>query len=352
MPLCSAPVISHAHEGTTASAFTRVNVAAARRLGLSPDGYVHLLGLAPEHLDGDGYRTPSATNIRIWESATVHAPWTEVAQLVTEESVLGALGVWDYLITSAPTPLDGLRDAAAYLAALGDAGTETLRITEDGADITISHFNEADLTYDAARAIRAYMLGLLQRRLGDAMRSRLVPVRVALAAQAPRRHDALTELYGTEAIDFEVPVSSITFRAAELKAPNPHAQPGLSAVLRRHAEQSLAAAIPLHGWLDHFRSVLAAGHAEGSTQTLASVARRMALSSRTLQRRLDEHGTTWSGEVENLRRASVTRLLQNTDLSVEAVAALSGYADARVLRRAVRRWYGQTPGSLRRAVVP
>ncbi|MFE2163700.1 hypothetical protein ACFXB3_01240 [Streptomyces sp. NPDC059447] len=30
-----------------------------------------------------------------------------------EQSGLGALGVWDYLITSTPTPLEGIRDASA-----------------------------------------------------------------------------------------------------------------------------------------------------------------------------------------------------------------------------------------------
>ncbi|MER7707665.1 helix-turn-helix domain-containing protein [Kitasatospora sp. NPDC097605] len=42
-------------------------------------------------------------------------------------------------------------------------------------------------------------------------------------------------------------------------------------------------------------------------------------------------------------------MLRTTDLTVDAIAARSGYADARALRRAVRRWYGDTPDALRRA---
>ncbi|MFE2163699.1 hypothetical protein ACFXB3_01235 [Streptomyces sp. NPDC059447] len=56
---------------------------------------------------------------------------------------------------------------------------------------------------------------------------------MTLAAKAPRRHEALVQLYGTRRIDFEAPDSSITFLARDLKAPAPHAQPGLSAVRRR-----------------------------------------------------------------------------------------------------------------------
>ncbi|MFJ5551177.1 AraC family transcriptional regulator ligand-binding domain-containing protein [Streptomyces sp. NPDC093225] len=325
-----------------------MNVNAARQLGVPTHGYAHLLGAAPEHLDDELCRIPAATAIRIAELATVHARWTDLAVVLAEQSSIGALGVWDYLITSAPTPLEGIRDAAAYFATVADSATDTIQITEDGEQVTISHVNQGDLTHEAACAVRAYALGLYIRRLGEAARRQLVPVHVTLAAKAPRRHDALTKLYGTRRLDFEAADTSITFLARDLKAPAPHAQPGLSAVLRRHAEQTLAAAVPLRNWLDLFRTALASAHDE-ATPTLATVARRMAISARTLQRRLDEHGTTWSHETETVRRAHVTRLLHHTDLSIDAIATRSGYADARALRRAVHRWYGTTPGTLRRS---
>ncbi|MFG2296093.1 AraC family transcriptional regulator ligand-binding domain-containing protein [Streptomyces sp. NPDC048603] len=341
-------MVSHAHQGTTSSALTRMNVNAARLLGVPADGYAHLLGLAPEHLDDDLCRAPVATSIRIVELAAVHASWPEVALLLAQQAGMGSLGVWDYLFTAAPTPLEGIRDAATYLAAIADTSTDSVRITEDGGHVTISHINRADLTHEGACAVLACALAVYQRRLSEAAQRRLVPLRVSLAAGAPRRHDALTRLYGTRAIDFEAPVSSITFLAADLTAPAPRAQPGLSAVLRRHAEQTLASSIALHNWLDLFRTALASVHDE-TTPALPAVARRMNLSTRTLQRRLDDHGTTWSHELEAVRRAHVTRLLRGTDLGIEAIAARSGYADARALRRAVQRWYGTTPAGLRRA---
>ncbi|MFG3055304.1 helix-turn-helix domain-containing protein [Kitasatospora sp. NPDC048239] len=344
-------MIPPAHEGTTSSALTRLNVNAARLLGVPAKGYAHLLGLAPEHLNDDLCRAPTTTSIRIAELMTAHTAWPEVALLMTQQSGIGSLGVWDYLITCAPSPLEGIRDAATYLATVLDVGTGSIEVIEHGRHVSVSHDNGADLTFEAACAVRACALGLFQSRLGHAARRHLVPVHVALATEVPRSHDALIELYGTRAIDFEAPVSSITFRAADLKAPSPLSQPGLSAVLRRHAEQTLATSIPLRGWLDLFRAALASAH-ETAPPTLSAVAQRMSLSTRTLQRRLEEHGTTWSGEVEDIRRAHVTGLLHDTDLSINAVAARTGYADARALRRAVQRWYGQTPATLRRTAQP
>ncbi|MFD6225600.1 helix-turn-helix domain-containing protein [Streptomyces sp. NPDC060232] len=341
-------MVSHAHQGTTSSALTRLNVNAARALDIPPTGYAHLLGTAPEHLNDDLCRPPVVTSVRIAELATVHAPWTEVSLLLAQQAPVGSLGVWDYLITSAPTPLEGIRDAGVYLGTVLDTSTDDLRITEDGDLVTLSHLNQGDLAHEAACAVLACALGLYLRRLSEAAQRRLVPLHVALAAEAPRRHDALIELYGTRSIEFEAPVSSLTFRTADLTAAAPHAQPGLSAVLRRHADQTLAAAVPLRDWLDLFRGVLASVQDEAAP-ALATVARRMAVSPRTLQRRLDEHGTTWSAEVETVRRDHISRLLYTTGLSIEAIAARSGYADARALRRAVQRWYGMTPAALRRA---
>ncbi|MFJ3928200.1 helix-turn-helix domain-containing protein [Streptomyces sp. NPDC090022] len=336
------------HRGTNSAALTRLSVNAARMLGVPASGYAQLLGVAPEHLDDDRYRAPAATTNRIAELTTGHAHWSELALVLAQQPGLGTLGVWDYLITSARTPLEGIRDAAAYLATVVDPATDTLHIAEDGGQVTVTHHNRADVAHEAANAIRAGALGIYQRRLSDAAQRHLVPVRVTLTARAPRRLGSLTELYGTRAIAFEAPASSVTFLAADLRAPAPRAQPGLSAVLRSHAEQSLAAAIPLHNWLDLFRTALASVH-DGAAPTLPAVAQRMNLSTRTLQRRLDEHATTWSHEVETVRRAHVTRLLRTTDLGIDAIAARSGYADARALRRAVQRWYGTTPHALRQA---
>ncbi|MEU2655174.1 helix-turn-helix domain-containing protein [Streptomyces sp. NPDC007325] len=337
---------SHSHPGTTSSALTRLSVEVIRMTGADPNGYAHLPGLAPEHLHGNTYRTPAVTTGRLADLTTVHVPWTDMAVLLVGQSHIGALGVWDYLITAAPTPLEGIQDAAAYFATVVDTATECLHIAEDGDHVTISHRSQADVTHEAACAIRAYALGILRQRLSQAAGRALVPLRVSLAARAPRRHDILSELYSTRVIHFEAPDSSITFRAADLKIPGPHTQPGLSTVLRRHADQILATAIPLHDWLSLFRTHLAAAHDEAAP-TLAAVARRMALSTRTLQRRLDEHDTTWSGELENLRQTQITRLLETTDLSIDSIATRSGYANARALRRAVQRWYGTTPAALR-----
>jgi AraC-like DNA-binding protein len=129
--------------------------------------------------------------------------------------------------------------------------------------------------------------------------------------------------------------------------PYPHAQPGLSALLRTHAERYLDQAVPLYSWIDEFRLALGAEGPAGPA--LRTVAQRMAISTRTLQRRLEAAGTTWSAELEAARRTRVLRMLRTTDLTLTSVAQQGGYTDVRAMRRAIRRWTGHTSTDLRRA---
>jgi AraC-like DNA-binding protein len=103
---------------------------------------------------------------------------------------------------------------------------------------------------------------------------------------------------------------------------------------------------PVLGWLDRFHAVLETVVADGPPG-LDQVAHRLAMSPRTLQRRLREEGTSWRQELERLRHSRVDRLLWESSLSVEAIAARVGFTDSRALRRAIHRWYGHGPAAIR-----
>ena len=79
----------------------------------------------------------------------------------------------------------------------------------------------------------------------------------------------------------------------------------------------------------------------------AEVARALALSPRTLARRLEEAGTSFTGLVDETRRALAEQYLQRTDYSVAEVAYLVGFAEASSFNRAFRRWTGGPPGDAR-----
>lgn len=81
--------------------------------------------------------------------------------------------------------------------------------------------------------------------------------------------------------------------------------------------------------------------------TLTRQAAMLALSERTLRRRLSDIGTSYSDIVDGVRQRVVGELLTSPALTVTEIAYRSGFSDERAARRAIRRWFGQSSAQLR-----
>jgi transcriptional regulator GlxA family with amidase domain len=86
----------------------------------------------------------------------------------------------------------------------------------------------------------------------------------------------------------------------------------------------------------------------GDDLAVATLAARAHMSERTFVRSWHrETGTTPAAYVESVRVEAARRLLESTDMTVDAVARAVGLRRAERLHRAVRRQLGTTPGSYR-----
>ena len=86
---------------------------------------------------------------------------------------------------------------------------------------------------------------------------------------------------------------------------------------------------------------------EGPRLKNAEIAQRLGVSERTLQRRLEAAGTSLRAEHELHQSRSIEQLLAGTDLTLDAIAAMSGFHSASHLVRRFRQTHGQTPGEWR-----
>ena len=90
-------------------------------------------------------------------------------------------------------------------------------------------------------------------------------------------------------------------------------------------------------WHERFQLLLAEVIEDGNP-SLAALARRLAVSPRTLQRQLAAHGTTWRAELDAARRYRAEQARNSGPLNLTSLARRLGYADPRSARRALRRW--------------
>jgi AraC-like DNA-binding protein len=333
-----------AARGTVSPHLTRLLLRAGAEMGLGRPRPADVPSFAV--LDEDRIRVPTATILRVWELVSGPAWENEGSKRVMGLWRPGALGVWDYLFATAGTLGDALHAAGRNFTAIADPADRLVIARDgDGDGMTIAYHGFYQDHPQYARIAELVPHMLLTVASSGAGR-RLVPVRVRLPGRPSGAPERLAELYHTTRIGFEAEHPSITFAEADIDAPLPRADTALAAILDEHARLSTAAARPVLGWLDRFHAALEST-IDGGPPSLDQVAHRMAMSPRTLQRRLREEGTTWREELERLRQRRVERLLRESSLSVESIAARVGFMDSRSLRRAIHRWYGHGPAALR-----
>jgi AraC-like DNA-binding protein len=81
--------------------------------------------------------------------------------------------------------------------------------------------------------------------------------------------------------------------------------------------------------------------------TMEAIARKLAVSKRTLQRRIEAEGTSFQQILKETREALARHYLEKTALPASEISFLLGFDEPNSFYRAFRNWTGKTPDSIR-----
>jgi AraC-like DNA-binding protein len=143
-------------------------------------------------------------------------------------------------------------------------------------------------------------------------------------------------------VRFGAPANALEFANADITAPIPTANPLAAEGLFRLLDERLAQA-ERTSVAARVRELLPAMIDQGGALRDA-VARRLAISERTLQRRLADEGTDFSTLVDEVRRTIAQQYLGSDRISVKNLSYKLGFADPSAFHRACLRWFGKAPG--------
>jgi len=132
-----------------------------------------------------------------------------------------------------------------------------------------------------------------------------------------------------------------------LDAPLPRASREIHDYLRSQLAHRISLLTQTGDLVARLRFLLS-GQAQLSADCLVEASRGLGLSPRTLQRKLNELGTTFSEELEKSRRERAYRWVLETELPLRTIAKRIGFSDPACFSRAFRRWYHRSPASFRR----
>ena len=141
-------------------------------------------------------------------------------------------------------------------------------------------------------------------------------------------------------------VNKVAFFAADAQKPFLTANHAMWAILEPAFDKKMDDLTQDSSFRDRVRACLLEMLASGE-YAMSSVASKLAMSSRTLQRRLREEGTTFQKVLDELREELARHYLSATDYTSIEISFLLGYEEPSSFFRAFRAWTGQTPEVVR-----
>lgn len=306
---------------------------AVARAPREAEGLVQAVGLPAVLHAPETERVPSAYTYRLWGAVLARSGCARAGLLAAAGYRPGRLDLLDYLLSTAPTLGEGLAREAAHIDLVST--NSTLTTEESGDEVTVSYaVLRGD---DELRGVVAeFALGVVTAQMRFATGLELSPLRVSFTHRAPRRTGMYEDAFGAARLEFGAAADSITLHRRDLERPLVSADPALAAIIGRAAAAVMPARPHTELAVPGLREVIIDQLPDGRP-SLAEAARRLTLSTRTLQRRLAEAGTTWRAELDAVRQEQSAVLRQECP-GAQTRAARLGFAESRSLRRAMSRW--------------
>jgi AraC-like DNA-binding protein len=145
---------------------------------------------------------------------------------------------------------------------------------------------------------------------------------------------------------FDQPLTGIEFDRDLLDLPQLPRHGELYAVLESLAERKLSRLTREGGHAERLREYLVTS-ALGDRPQMDRVARSLGISVRSLRRRLDEEGVSYTTLLNEARATYAKRMLDDSRRSIYETAYAMGFSDPSAFHRAFKRWTGMTPTQYR-----
>ena len=253
------------------------------------------------------------------------------------------LGLWGYLAVSSPTLGAALgnivetfprhqQNSRFRLASHGD-GRLALEYQIRAPDI-VERRQDAELS-----------LGMFLNMFRECLGRGWTPDAVYFEHPKPLDADQHEAAFGAP-VCFSQPTNALVFRPDVLERSMPRRDPKMMAMMHACLEALGPPADDGEPLIDQVRMAVRTRLPEG-WPPLESIGEDLRLSTASIQRELARLGLTYKGLVQAMRRELAFAYLRQRHLPLSEIAFLLGYSELSAFSRAVRRWTGKSPRTVR-----
>lgn len=315
---------------------------ACARLGLDTEQIVRAAKLDPAILQDPDARIPVEQAETLWQKAYALSNDPNLALHAIEVLPFGAYRVIDFLATCAPTIGAAFAKVSDYFPIIHDVVRLPYAVGERHATFAAEAPSRPSTI---TRPYAEYVLAAVFLRARIATNQRFPLMRVEFSHPRPADISEHERIFDCP-VRFGAETCQMVIARDVWDMPRTGGNPDLFSVLDSHARMLLNQRPAPDDIVGRVREAIEE-ELRGGSPRLESIAKRLAMSPRTLQRRLRDQGVLFNDVLDAMRFRAAKSYLTHRDIAGTEVAFLLGFAEQSSFDRAFKRWSGQTPTEYR-----
>jgi AraC-like DNA-binding protein len=341
MPLGTPDGLSSIPSAT--GALARLACARLREAGKDVTAILAKVGARPEQVNDDAVRLEVSKQIRILQLASEELHDDLLGFHLARNFDLREIGLVYYVMASSERFADAMLNGARYCTIMNEGVRLDVQLDDRATAIALEYV-DVDRQSDRHQ-IECWLVALVRtcRQVTD---TRLAPRHVSIKHKRDETPAEMRSFFGCD-VEFGAARDEVVFPAPVASLPIVGSDNYLNELLLRYAEEALADRPQERA--SHRSAVERVlpqllPHARASAP---NVAQKLALSQRTLSRKLRDEGASFAAILDETRAALARRYLVERNLPVSQIAWLLGYDEVSSFTRAFKRWTGMTPRRFR-----
>jgi AraC-like DNA-binding protein len=312
----------------------------AQHLGINAQAELSRVGLGKRLLQDPDQPIPVSSAVQLLEHSAASSGCQTFGLRMAESRQFSDLGAVALLLTHQATLRDALQAVVQYRHLLNRALAIYI---EEAGDLVVIREEVVTDTPMPCRQATELALGVMARLCASLLGAAWRPASVNFTHDAPGDQRVHRRVFGCD-VRFGAEFNGIACPGAAFDAPNPKADPAMARYAQRFIdtlpgahESSLVFEVRKAIYL-----LLPMGRA-----TIEQIAQALGVNVRTLQRRLEDDGASFSDLINEVRRDLVQRYMNNPSYSLARIGDLLGYSLPSSFSRWFAAQFGDTPANWR-----
>lgn len=323
-------------------AFVRNAVMTVVREGADLEKICQELGLTPQQLEQTDGKATLEQCVKVWEIATQFTNNPFLGLHMGEVTSPGLAGIVGYLAESSPDMVTAYQHVQQFNQIITNAthfsyeikGEEFRYYVEPVKSWYLLSEDSARQVVEHSMATSVHMAKMLTGKV-------IYPIRVLLRFERPQDTREYLRVFKCEPL-FNQDANCIVYRLRDMKLPVIGHNPVLNRFFKELLEKEIIKTKQQESFANEVRRAILQNF-DNTLPQLNDIVQYLYVSPRTLQRKLQEEGTSFQQIFDDVKLELATGMLKNPDLTVNEIAYKLGYAEPSVFRRAFKKWTGVTP---------